>query len=106
MGEKRGREGWREKGGGRGGHEEPKVRGDTGEMERRPSFVMVAGPPRASAPALNPGPPHLPIRPPSWSPATFHSPHPPPPKGKKNKKKRDGKKENKISTVVETRGEK
>lgn len=65
MGEKRGREGWRkgEEWGlwGRWGCEEPEVRGDTGEMERGPRCVMVAGPPHGSTPPLTPGPPHLPI---------------------------------------------
>lgn len=64
------------------------MRGDAGETERGPSRVMAAGPLRASALSLALGPPHLPIHPPSWFPATFHPPHPPPPKGEKKKKKR------------------
>lgn len=112
MGEKRGRKGWRkgEEWGlwARRACEEPKVRGDTGEMERGPRCVMVAEPPHASTSPVTLAPPHLPIHIPSSFPATFYPPQPPPPKGrgKKKEKKRDGKKENKISTVVETRGEK
>lgn len=108
MREKRGREGWR-KGeewgmwGGRG-CEEPEVGGDTGEMERGPRCVMVVGP-HVPAPQLSPWVPHISL---SSFPATFYPPQPPPQgRGKKKRiKKRAGKKENKISTVVETRGEK